>query len=188
MSQFSRKYYNLDYKRNEHPKRQVVEETVWEFWRVWGLFEYAAIALLLLILFCVCTQKSRVEHITTQKTVMVQTPMTSVSQDKEQQQTLGEVYPKKVLPESVLPKGVVTFEDYLYFADDTNSNYPDFIDPKTHRLIKKKAPKCHKLECPLQEGVSTESLHAYEQWVLKLSGEKLHLVRENGKYIFQKDN
>lgn len=186
MSQFSRKYYNLDYKRNEVEKFTAQEEGVWEFWRVWGLFEYSVIALLIAILLCVCFKDNGATNTTTQKIIYTPTPVKSVEPKEVMQQThqtLGEAYPKKVLPSSVVPKGAVTIEDYLYFADDTQAHYPDFIDPATHRLIKEKAPKCYKPECPLQDGVSVESLNAYTRWVSQQSQKNLHLSIENQKFF-----
>lgn len=179
MSQFSRKYYNLDYKRKQSVNQIHTEQKVWEFWRVWGLFEYGVFGILLLILFCICFKEGGVVHAVTQ---------TPKQHQKSQDKTLGEAYPKKVLPSSVLPSGVITIEDYLYFADDTGEHYPNFIDPATHRLIKEKAPQCYKPECPLQEGIDIQSLDAYVKWASEQSHEKLYLVRENGKYRLKKSN
>lgn len=199
MSQFSRKYYNLDYKPNNRNYADDTNENVWEFWRVWGFFEYAVIILLLLILFCVCTLKTDdlssffTQQSSPDREVVTIEPRIKQTDEKEYAKLdLGVKFPKKVLPDFAMPKetqidgktlyGPISIEDYLYFVDATDGNLPDFLDKTTRRIIKKKAPVCFRPECPLQSGVTKNDLDAYAVWVSHQIGENLNVVAENGKY------
>ncbi len=202
MSQFSRKYYNLDYKRNVK-KEELPDTTVWEFWRVWGIFEHAVIALLLMILFCLCTLHQSQPRTLTRTVVekVIQQPQNpkpkeEPSKPKHKPLSLGDEYPKKILPASVLPPhtenskqlyGPLSIENYLYFVDATESHFPDFIDSSSRRIVKSKAPKCSQPQCPLQSGVTKEDMEAYVQWVQEQSQKKLQLLKKDGMYYLQQE-
>ncbi len=197
MSQFSQKYHNLNYKRNS-TSIDKDEKVIWEFWHKWGLFEYAVIGLLLLILLCLCTMKSDFISTPLQKTQdALQTPQTKIKELTKNTQKgellLGEKYPQKILPDSILPQesrlhsqkvyGPVTIEDYLYFVDATDTSYPDFIDEASGRVIKNKAPACFKPECPLKADTGNIFLSAYRAWASQQSQKDLQLIEENGSYF-----
>lgn len=200
MSQFSRKYYNLDYKRNA-PKEELPERTIWEFWHVWGLFECAVITLLLLILFslftlCGTPTKSFTHTLSKENSFHLNDSKTLKQQEDGELSLLGKEYPKKVLPASVLPPrtkedpntyGPLSIQNYLYFVDATDAHYPDFIDKSSRRILKNKAPRCSKPECPLRSGVREEDLHSYLEWVETQSQKKLQLVKKDGLYYLREE-
>ena len=95
-------------------------------------------------------------------------PSTSPTDSAE----LGERFPAKVVPKvATLLQNIgkpVSIEDYLYFAHETQSGYPDFIDPESSRMIVSKKPACFKPDCPVT-GISQNDKKAYASWLSKLT-------------------
>jgi len=193
MSQFSRKYYKNDYKLQESTTdsldREYDNNTVWTFWRVWGLYEYLVLLLLGIIIFLLLyrvdtyTTTSQAEHYkpVTQKQATHTTPL----QESD--------FAKKILPTNPLPQeislkgeklyGPLTMEEYLYFADDVNNFYPDFFDKKSRKSHA--GSLCKDSGCLLTPDLlDTMRMAAYIQWLNDTSGSKYtFLIKENHYYM-----
>jgi len=183
MSQFSQKYYK-HYKIEKKDDEVLPQE--FEFWvwtRDYRIFELIIIALLLLILFCVCQKKSIVAplHTVVQTQQHIQSTQKDAVITKVEQNAsvavLQEKIPHLVLPdlENIVPKGIVSLQDYMYFAYDTDENYPNFIDPQTGRIIKEKRPKCVKPECPVTQ-ITQKDKEAYVQWLAEMTNKEFTLT------------
>ncbi len=200
MSQFTQKYY----KQNYTPSNEKV--WVWEFWRRWGLYEYLVLFLLILILLCVCT-KTGSGHDTANTNAALHTATVNSGKtvrspsDKpkdERPELATRSYPVKVLPSDPLPKkrvttkegqtlyGPVTIEEYLYFADDTQSHYPEFMDPLSRHVYLRKSPQCARLSCPIK-GLRPVDEQAYLEWVNRQSKKEMVLKKNSdGYYLMEK--
>jgi len=190
MSQFSQKYYK-HYKIEKKDDEVLPQE--FEFWvwtRDYRIFELIIIALLLLILFCVCQKKSVVAPL--HSVVQTQRHIQKTQEDKvrtkvEQNASvtvLQEKIPHLVLPdlENIVPKGIVSLQDYMYFVYDTNANYPIFIDPQTGRIIKDKRPQCVQPECPVTQ-ITQKDKEAYMQWLAEMTNKEFTLTNTKNGFI-----
>jgi len=192
MSQFSRKYYKNDYKLeegNEVPLRRDYDDTVWTFWRVWGLYEYLVLILLGVIIFLLLNQHTTA--ITTDTSYKKQTLSGTYKENKKLQESQ---FAKKILPANPLPKkldgtnlyGPLTMEEYLYFADDVDSFYPDFFDKKSRKSID--GASCKTSSCPLTPKMLDEMrMAAYTQWLTNTTGiDYTFFIKDNHYYIKQR--
>ena len=216
MSQFSRKYYKNDYqldlkdpeyKRKREPFAKDGE--VWTFWRVWGLYEYLVLGLLLIIIAlllfqrapAVAPQEVAVVAKTQQRIALEEAPK-EIPQSKEltqedlpkkaeeKEEKAGIYFPKKVLPQNPLPLTKssaanssyipLKMEEYLYFADAVDGFYPAAFDPK-NRTIESKS--CQNQECPLtSQDISPHDMEAYIQWLEEMTASKYTFVVKGGNY------
>jgi len=189
MSQFSQKYYK-HFKIEPQTKKPTSQEEVFTFWvwsRQYRIFEIIVILLLLLILFCICNTSTKTTVIKEITPVVTTVSTVNSKQNIEKNTTvpkktftLEEKIPHLVLPDTheIIPSGTVTLQDYMYFAYDTDSQYPNFIDPGTKRVIKEKKPKCATLDCPITK-LSQQNRQAYLQWLETMTNKKLRIEETN---------
>jgi hypothetical protein len=180
MSQFSQKYY----KHFIVEDNNIVEVSFWKrvgiLQSIIGFLLFLLFALLLLVcITCHCSLHNSNDNCITQlpvSTITYKPKKTNLTEEKKVEITLEEKIPKKVLPKlsELIPKREVTLEDYMYFVNDTKSNYPKYIDPATNRMIKEYRPICSRLDCPVSE-ISAENKVAYIDWLNTMSNKTYKL-------------
>jgi len=201
MSQFSRKYYKNNYKleeNNDRPLNTRLDDGIWTFWRVWGLYEYLVLGLLGIIVFLLLTHKCGV--VTHQNSYQQTTALQSLYENKAEVKDLVQKsnFPKKILPNNLLPKeesingeklyGPLTMEEYLYFADDVNNFYPKFFDRKSRKSIASASAECMDSNCKLTPDI-LDNVHmaAYTEWLSDTSAKNYtFLVKDNYYYITER--
>ncbi|MEN4045387.1 hypothetical protein [Sulfurimonas sp. NWX367] len=200
MSQFSRKYYKNDYKLESEEKSNnhntPFNKGVWTFWRVWGLYEYLVLGLLLVIIFILLL--TRDTTVIQQTNVVKKTthPTTSIEKNKQEKVVEESDFPKKILPSNPLPKksvvdgenlyGPLTMQEYLYFADDVDNFYPHFFDKKSRKSIASAHTECQNSDCILTPNeISNLYMAAYTEWLNDTTSQKYTFVLKNNHYYLK---
>ncbi|UCN01263.1 hypothetical protein LCX93_04935 [Sulfurimonas sp. SWIR-19] len=192
MSQFSNKYYKNNYKLEEQkPKKELQDDYVWTFWRLWGLYEYLVLFLLgvIIVLLLMMMQKQPTALVVTQtpQQQVYEKPLHVTEQISEQKELSKESYfPKKILPSEITPNSPLKMEDYLYFADDVDDFYPAFFDEKSRKSIK--SSRCQNADCILStQDIDPIYIATYIAWLKAKTAKKFTYKIKNNNYYIQKE-